>query len=292
MRKLQAERSSPRWTAVWLGAILALVGPPESARPRSASRYNALGRWSAQARWAACATRPRSAIGAPTSAHSRAGLVRALRMRPTRCTRVIVARREVADKLGADFHRGDLLFSALLEVPDPALYHTFRDHYLEVDLRLCRRLLHRHGQHHRDRCLGLRSDRMEVIHGDGLHGAGKGLHREAPPGTGIASSPVPRCNEDRGGEVTDEGRCDRGGRLHPRGRCAELSSASSADSLRKVATKLESGERQAARLLSMRPIDRGFGSAARLFESAERTAFPASPRVSPSPAAGGDVLYA
>jgi ATP-dependent Lon protease len=188
------------------------------------------------------------------------------------------------DKIGADY-RGDPS-SALLEVLDPAQNHTFRDHYLEVDLDLSRVLFIATGNVV-DTIPGPLLDRMEIIRIDGYtesekvsiakhHLVGRQLTRAA-----LREDEVEISDDALRTIVADYTR-EAGVRNLER----EIGKL-----LRKVATKLASGERQAPVVVEAEDVRGWLGRAHFYFEAADRTSVPGVVTGLAVTGAGGDVLF-
>jgi ATP-dependent Lon protease len=283
VRKLQAERGLVPVDGRGSGAILALVGPPGVGKTSlGQSIANALGR--KFVRVALGGVRDEAEIRGHRRTYVGAQpgrFVRALREAGTMNPVIVL---DEVDKVGSDF-RGDPS-SALLEVLDPAQNHTFRDNYLEVDLDLSR-VMFIATANVIDTIPGPLLDRMEIIRLDGYtesekvsiarhHLVARQLERAA-----LREDEVNISDEALRAIAADYTR-EAGVRSLER----EIGRL-----LRKLATKLASGEREAPIVVKEGDVREWLGRPRFYFESADRTSVPGVATGLAVTGAGGDVLF-
>jgi ATP-dependent Lon protease len=283
VRKLQAERGLTPTDGRGSGAILALVGPPGVGKTSlGQSIANALERKYVRVSLggvrdeAEIRGHRRTYVGAQPGR-----LVRALREAGTMNPVIVL---DEVDKLGSDY-RGDPS-SALLEVLDPAQNHTFRDHYLEVDLDLSR-VMFVATANVIDTIPGPLLDRMEVIRLDGYTESEKvSIARHHLLGRQLARAALRDDEVEIDDDVLRTIVADYTREAGVRNLEREIGRL-----LRKAATKLAAGELEAPIVVNAGDLRDWLGRPHFYFESAERTSVPGVATGLAVTGAGGDVLF-
>jgi ATP-dependent Lon protease len=281
VRKLRQERgieADPR-----SGAILTLIGPPGTGKTSiGESIARATGR--EFVRMSLGGVRDEAEIRGHRRTYIGAlpgRLVRALRDAGTMNPVILL---DEVDKVGADW-RGDPS-SALLEVLDPAQNHSFRDHYLDVELDLSQ-VLFIATANQADTIPGPLLDRMEVISFDGYSGEEK---------LAIAQGYLWPRQRDRNGLV--DGEVSISDELirtviseYTREAGVRNLERELGKLLRKTATRIVSGKAEAPIAIDIDAVRDALGRQRFFQESAARTAVPGVATGLAVTGAGGDVLF-
>jgi ATP-dependent Lon protease len=283
VRKLRQERGLGPSSGRGSGAILTLVGPPGVGKTSlGESVARALGRKFVRISLggihdeAEIRGHRRTYVGALPGR-----IVRALKEAGTKNPVMML---DEVDKVGADW-RGDPS-SALLEVLDPAQNHTFRDHYLEVDLDLSE-VLFISTANVSETIPGPLLDRMEVIRLDGYTEDEKvviardHLLARQEERNGLRSDEV-EMTDDAVRQIVSDYTREAGVRNLER----ELGKV-----LRKVATRLASGQAQPPVRVDVDDVREYLGRPRFFFEAAERTSVPGVATGLAVTGTGGDVLF-
>jgi ATP-dependent Lon protease len=208
-------------------------------------------------------------------------LVRALRDAGTMNPVIML---DEVDKVGADW-RGDPS-AALLEVLDPAQNHSFRDHYLDVELDLSN-VLFIATANVADTIPGPLLDRMEVIRFDGYTTSEKVaiargyLWPRQLERNGLRPEEV-EISDELLRTITTEYTREAGVRQLER----DLGTL-----LRKTATKIASGQAEAPVVIDLEQVRDALGRQRHFQESAIRTAVPGVATGLAVTGTGGDVLF-
>ena len=283
VRKLRAERGLTETGGRGSGAILTLVGPPGVGKTSlGESVARALGR--KFVRVSLGGVHDESEIRGHRRTYVGALPGRIVRALKDAGTKNPVMMLDEVDKVGADW-RGDPS-SALLEVLDPAQNHTFRDHYLDVDLDLSE-VLFIATANVAETIAGPLLDRMEVIRIDGYTEdekvaiARRHLLPRQVERNGLRPEEVDVADDALRGVVGDYTR-EAGVRNLER----ELGKI-----MRKVATKLTAGEVAAPVRVDATDLRAYLGRQKFFFEAADRTAVPGVATGLAVTGSGGDVLF-
>ena len=281
VRKLRTERGIAADKRS--GAILTLIGPPGTGKTSiGESIARATGR--EFVRMSLGGVRDEAEIRGHRRTYIGAlpgRLVRALRDAGTMNPVIML---DEVDKVGADW-RGDPS-AALLEVLDPAQNHSFRDHYLDVELDLSE-VVFIATANMAETIPAPLLDRMEVVRFDGYTTEEKVaiargyLWPRQRERNGLREDEVQIGDEALRAVVTDYTR-EAGVRNLER----ELGTL-----LRKTATKLASGAVEAPVELGVESLRDALGRQRFYQESAERTAVPGVSTGLSVTGAGGDVLF-